>query len=230
MANKQIKVLMDSKLLKHISSWRDEEDNEISQDEAICKLIEAGLNQITEGKNLYLSDGEKLIAMMLSEFIQKRGVKIDMDVNLIQKAIRGGHHWVLNQEMSGMFPDRTVSLSSVKFVNDVLYMWKVLEEDFRAINEADHQRLNQEIPHVGKYIKFPGFDSDTEGECFEIAHFIVDQLKRFPHLRNRSNNLDSHSPTFARYIRMLRVFEPIHEKLIDQRKMNVEEFIQLLQV
>lgn len=216
---------IDSELLERLDRWRNCEDDAPSRAEAVRRLIESGLAHDNRGRGPVLSDGEKLVAVMLSELIQKLGVKVDTNVDLVQKVIYGGHYWALGWEMQGIFHGHTDKPSRVSFVVDVLDMWSFLEQAYEGFGDDDKAWLAREADPFGTHVTFTGFDGNNEGEYMSIARFLVDDLQRFSRFRQR--DLNSHHPTLETYTRMLRAFVPIRQTLIG-RRMNASEMATVL--
>src|SRR5580698_4744589 len=95
MASERFEMRIDSELLERLDKWRSGEDDTPSRAEAIRRLVEAGLAHDNKGRAPHLSDGEKLLAMMLSELIDKLGIEVETNVDLVRKVIVGGHYWAL---------------------------------------------------------------------------------------------------------------------------------------
>lgn len=218
---------IDSDLLERLDQWRQGEDDTPSRAEAVRRLIEAGLAHDNKGRAPHLSDGEKLIAMMLSELIKKQGVEVDTNVDLVQKVILGGHYWALGWEMPGIFHGHADKQSRVRFVVDVLDMWSFIEEAFEALGKGERERLAKEEGPFGKHVQFPGFDGNNEAEHLSIARFLVEDLKRFSRFREGHRDLNSHHPTLDSYGRMLGVFEPMRTTLIG-RHLSVDQLAAIL--
>jgi uncharacterized protein YfbU (UPF0304 family) len=227
MAAERFEMRIDSELLDRLDQWRQSEDDAPSRAEAIRRLIEAGLAHDNKGRAPHLSDGEKLIAVMLSELVKKMGVNIETNVDLVQKAIYGGHYWALGWEMPSIFHSHADKQSRVRLVVDVLDMWSFLEGAFAKLGKNERQRLAKEASPFGERVQFPGFDGNNEAEYFSIARFLIDDLQRFAGFREGHGDLNSHHPTLEGYGRMLRVFEPIRQTLIG-RQLSVEEMIAIL--
>ncbi|PWB40299.1 MAG: hypothetical protein C3F19_12225 [Rhodocyclales bacterium] len=227
MASERFEMRIDSELLERLDQWRQGEDDTPSRAEAVRRLIEAGLAHDNKGRAPHLSDGEKLIAMMLAELIKKTGVDVDTNVDLVEKVILGGHYWALGWEMPGIFHGHTDKQSRVRFVVDVLDMWSFIEEAFEELNEGDKARLASEADPFGKHVQFPGFDGNNESEHLGIARFLVDDLERFSRFRDGRRDLNSHFPTLEGYGRMLRAFEPIRKNLVG-RRLSVNELVSIL--
>lgn len=227
MASERFEMRIDSDLLERLDQWRLGEDDAPSRAEAVRRLVEAGLAHDNKGRAPHFSDGEKLIAMMLAELIKKQGVDVDTDVDLVQKAIYGGHYWALGWEMPGIFHGHADKQSRVRFVVDVLDMWSFIEEAFEGLGKADKAKLEKEAGPLGTHVQFPGFDGNNESEHMGIARFLVEDLDRFSRFREGGRSLNSHCPTLERYGKMLQTFEPIRKNLIG-RRLSVDELVSIL--
>jgi uncharacterized protein YfbU (UPF0304 family) len=227
MASERFEMRIDSELVDRLDQWRQGEDDTPSRAEAVRRLVEAGLAHDNKGRAPHLSDGEKLIAMMLSDLIKKMGVEVETNVDLVQKVIYGGHYWALGWEMPGIFHGHADKQSRVRFVVDVLDMWSFIEEAFEKLGKGERKRLATEAAPFGEQVQFSGFDGNNESEHLGIAHFLVDELQRFSRFREGHRDLNSHSPTLERYGRMLQAFEPIRKTLIG-RRLSVDELVTIL--
>jgi uncharacterized protein YfbU (UPF0304 family) len=218
---------IDSELLDRLDSWRNSEDDVPSRAEAVRRLIEAGLAHDKRGRAPVLSDGEKLIAVMLSDLIKKLGVNVETDVDLVQKVIYGGHYWALGWEMPGIFHGHADKQARVGFVVDVLDMWEFIEESYEDLSDPDKARLAEEADPFGKNPIFRGFDGNNEGEYRSIARFLIEDLDRFSRFREGHGDLNSHMRTLDGYGHMVRAFERIRKDLVG-RRMNVSELATVL--
>lgn len=218
---------IDSELLDRLDNWRSTEDDTPSRAEAVRRLLEDGLAHDNRGRAPHLSDGEKLIAMILAEFIEKSGVGVDNDVSLVQKAIVGGHYWALGWEMPHIFHGQADKQRRVGFVVDVLDMWRFLEEDYDRFSEEEKSELAGKIAPY-KTVRFSGFDGNEEGECYSIALFLVRDLKRFSRFGEEQRSLNSHCNMVENYRNMLQVFEPIRKTLDFGRRMTVEQMAEII--
>lgn len=218
---------IDSELLERLDRWRSSEEDSPSRAEAIRRLVDAGLAHDNLGRGPRLSDGEKLIAMMLGDLIEGLGLEVETDVGLVQKVILGGHYWALGWEMPGIFHGRADQQSRVRFVVDVLEMWSFIEEAFEPLDTESRARIAAEAGPFGRVAAFPGFDGNNEIEHLGIARFLIEDLERFSRFRQGHRDLNSHWPTLEIYGRMLRAFEPIRGNLTG-RRMSVDELIAVL--
>lgn len=226
MVSERFEMRIDSDLVERLDQWRLAEDDTPSRAEAVRRLIEAGLAHDNKGRTPHLSDGEKLIAVMLGDLIKGLDVEVDTNVDLVQKVIYGGHYWALGWEMQGIFHGHADKQTRVRFVVDVLDMWSFMEEAFEGFSKADKTRLATEADPWGKHVEFPGFDGNNESEYLGIARFLTNDLERFSRFREgkRKRELNSHHPTLETYGKMLRVFEPIRKTLVG-RGLTVDELV-----
>jgi uncharacterized protein YfbU (UPF0304 family) len=225
MATERFEMRIESELLDRLDNWRNGEageDGVPSRAEAVRSLIEAGLAHDNRGRAPVLTDGEKLIAVMLTDLIKKLDIDVEIDVDLVQKVIYGGHYWALGWEMPGIFHGHADKQARVRFVVDVLDMWEFLEEAFEALGDNEKAWLAKEADPFGEHVSFPGFDGNNESEHLGIARFLIEDLQRFGRFRNGHRDLNSHHPTLETYGRMVRAVEPIRNTLIG-RRMNASE-------
>jgi len=225
MPSERFEMRIDSELLERLDSWRAGEEDTPSRAEAVRRLLEAGLAHDNKGRPPHLSDGEKLIAVMLSELIEKLGMDVATDTALVRKVILGGHYWALGWEMPGVFHGHVDKQTRVRFVVDVLDMWSFIEEAYEHLSAEDKDQLAREADPLGAHVQFRGFDGNNEAEHLSIARFLVEDLDRFS--RFRSRGLNSHSPIVESYRGMLAVFDPIRRTLIG-RCLSVNELTSIL--
>ena len=219
---------IESELLERLDNWRESEEDTPSRAEAVRRLMEAGLAHDTRGRQPHLSDGEKLITLMLTDVIEKLGIETDTNIDLVRNVIYGGHYWALGWEMPGIFHGHIDKRSRVSFVVDVLDMWDRLEEGFEKLSEDDKARLEQAAGVFGKNVRFPGFDGNNESEYIGIARFLIDDLSRFSRFKDRKSDLNSHHPTLDTYGAMYRAFEPMRNTLVFGKAMSVGQLAEVI--
>jgi uncharacterized protein len=227
MTTERFEMRIDSELIDRLDSWRTSEDDSPSRAEAVRRLIEAGLAHDNKGRIPQLSDGEKLIAMMLASTMANLKIKDGVDYGLVEKAIFGGHYWALGWEMPGIFHGHADKQSRVRFVVDVLDMWTFIEEAHEGLSEIEKAQLEEIADTYGRNVVFPGFDGNNESEQLGISRFLIHDMARFSRFASRVGDLNSHFPAIDRYGHMLRIFEPIRATLIG-RTMTIEELVKVL--
>jgi uncharacterized protein YfbU (UPF0304 family) len=228
MATERFEMRIDSELLARLDNWRGNEEDTPSRAEAIRRLIEAGLAFDNKGKPVNLSNGEKLITVMLADVMKGLKIKSETNTDFVKNVIYGGHYWALGWEMPGLFHDHIDKRSRVSFVVDVLDMWSFLEEAFHKLSDDDKARLAKAADPFGNHVQFPGFDGNNESEYMSIARFLIEDLNRFSRFKDRSDDLNSHHATLEKYGNMYRAFEPIRATLIFGKAMSVDQLTQVL--
>src|ERR1700730_12916882 len=126
-----------------------------------------------------LSDGEKLILLMLSEVHQELGISSGVDAKLVQSAIYNDKTWAIPWEMGSITFEDTKTPGVVNNVIDTLEMWDILELSYEKLSPEDKSRVLTEAEPFGKEVKFGGFDVNNEGKHYGTARFLVDDMGRF---------------------------------------------------
>jgi uncharacterized protein YfbU (UPF0304 family) len=229
----RIELRLDTDTIDRIDAWRRRQDDTPSRSEALRRLVEGGLEEHTP-EGFRLNNTDKLMVWMLSEIMKsqikesRHGGDAEHDmktVNLIQEVIYGGHFWALGWEMTGVIHQHIDDPRKVRAVVDILDMWDFIESAYQGYSDADKKRIEDEVGFGGKDPKFYGFDGNNESEYMNIARFIVHQLRRFEHFKERDFN--SHTPTVSRYLGMADAFKEIRKTLIG-REMSAAEMIHIL--
>jgi uncharacterized protein YfbU (UPF0304 family) len=166
-------------------------------------------------KTMKLSQGEKLILLMLCEIQEHLKIKGETNTKLIKKAIFSGNLWGLQWGLPGVFHDEETPENVVSETVNILQMWERLEQSFDGLKPNDKQLLanNKELPFGGK-VRFFGFDGNNESSYINAASFLIDSLARFMHFKGR--DLNAHMPTLDGHRRMLAVFEPILQQVLNK--------------
>nr|WP_321397479.1 YfbU family protein [uncultured Desulfobacter sp.] len=154
-----------------------------------------------------LSDGEKLILLMLSELYEKFDVKGEIEPEFIRSAIFNEHTWSIPWKYPGIPFEQEETPQVVSEVLDILEMWSVIENSYRQFSKEDKKLIEEETEPFGKDPKFKGFDGNNETEHMSAATFLINDLDRFTEFKERY--LNSHCPTLETYRRMLAAFEEV---------------------
>lgn len=153
-----------------------------------------------------LSNGEKLIIMMLADLGKALKVAGEIDVDFVSDAITSGNTWALENRYTGIFHGEDASDSTVRKVHDVLSTWTTIERAVADLSEEDRARLEAEAQPFGKNPRFPGFDGNNESEYMSVASFMIEKMGFYPELAGRGH-LNSHMPTLQSFERMKRAFD-----------------------
>lgn len=155
-----------------------------------------------------ITDGEKLILLMLSEIYDKLGIDGEIQPDFIRSAIFSNNTWSIPWKYVGIPFEEQNTPEIVGEVLDILEMWSVIETSYAQLSPEQQGWVEKEAEPFGANPKFPGFDGNNETEYMGTASFLVNELDRFEEFKGRSFN--SHFPSIEAYRRMLSVFGPIY--------------------
>lgn len=158
-----------------------------------------------------VSDGEKLILLMLSELYEHLEINGEIEPSFIQSAIFSNNLWAIPWKYSGIPFEDQDDPEIVKEVLDILDMWSFIEYSYEQLSDKEKEYLEVAAKPFGKDPKFPGFDGNNESSYMGIASFIVNDLERFEEFKGR--NFNSHCPSLDGHGRMLSVFEKIRRNM-----------------
>ena len=175
-----------------------------------------------------LSPGEKLILLMLCDLQDHLKVKSDTDTALVREAIYSGNLWGLEWGMPGIFHGHETPSAVVLETTDILAMWERLEQSYENLSQTDKDWLASNVDLYGGGVLFSGFDGNTESEYGNAADFLMKRLDRFPHFKGR-RDMNSHMPTLDAHRRMLVVFKPIIDVVLN-RDFTAAQIAQVLAV
>lgn len=159
-----------------------------------------------------ITDGEKLILLMLSELYERLGIEGEINPEFIKSAIFSQNLWGIPWKYSGIPFEDQETPRIVKDVVDILDMWSFIEYGYEKLTEDDKKRLEEDAYPFGRDPKFPGFDGNNESEHMNVASFLINDLDRFQKFKGRS--LNAHMPTLELHQKMLAAFEPIRKNLV----------------
>ncbi|HDU8563572.1 YfbU family protein [Morganella morganii] len=159
---------------------------------------------------MQLSDGEKLILMMLCDLYDKNEIEGEIDHTFVRDTIFENQIWALSWKFNGIPFENTETPSLVKKVLDILDMWRIIEYSYNELTEEEKKSLEADAAPFGKKPFFKGFDGNNETEYLAAADFIINKLDRFEEFKLR--DLNSHMPSLSTYERMALIFNPMfHE-------------------
>lgn len=175
---------------------------------------------------MVLSDGEKLIIMMLADLNKHLDVDGDIDASFVSEAITSGNSWALKNKY-GIFHGEEATPDVVRNVHDVLSAWSVIERSVAALTPADRARLESEAAPFGKNPRFPGFDGNNESDHMSAMRFMVEKMDFHPDFADRAG-LNSHMPTLESFRRMKPKFDEAMQGSGFSGELNVDQLIAIL--
>lgn len=172
-----------------------------------------------------LSNGEKLILLMLSEIYEYLKIDGDIDPQFVREAIFSENTWGLAWKYPGIIGSgKNATPPVVNEVADILEMWQMLEASYNRLPPADKARVEKEAEPFGSHVRFRGFDGNHETKYMGVAEFLVNDLEKFSIFKGR--DLNSHMPSLDIYRRMLAIYKSIRNSHDDL--LNAEQIITVL--
>ena len=221
----RFEMRMDLALAERIDSWREQQRNSPTRAEGVRQLLEFGL-AATNSARIQMSQSERLITWMLSDLLLlQKNYEDKESMKLVQQAILGGHLWALEWHFTGILHGHTDSEAALKFVLDVMNMWRLIEMSFAKLDASKNAKVRAEIRRMSIKRKFAGFDGNSEGEYRSIAKFLVDNMGRFDEFRDRT--LNSHAPKLEKYTRMLEAYSKSGADELG-RVLSIDELVEIL--
>lgn len=159
-----------------------------------------------------LSDGEKIIILMLTELHQKLQVDGEMEPDFLRSAIFNDMLWGIRWKYSGIPFSEAEDPEIVKEVLDILDMWSCIERSYARLDSTGKSSIKQGLGALGELPRFRGFDGNNESEYVGTTLFLVNELERFVEFKGRDFNC--HHPSIDMHKRMLSAFEPLRRKFI----------------
>lgn len=156
-----------------------------------------------------LSNGERLITLMLCELYDKLDVAGEVDPDFLRTAIYTKNEWSLAWKYPGIPFESGEEPPELREVLDILEMWSFIETSYAGLNENDKISLLAKTHPFTTAPKFPGFDGNNEAEYISISSILIDQLDRFQDFSGR--DLNAHMPTLDLHRRMLEKFREVIE-------------------
>lgn len=172
-----------------------------------------------------LTDGEKLIILMLTEMYEKLQIGGETEPDFLRSAIFNDHLWGIRWKYSGIPFEHAEDPPIVREVVDILDMWSFIEYAYAKLNDQERQQLALAAKPFGENPRFNGFDGNNESEYMSVAMFLVNQLERFQEFKGRSFN--SHQLSLDTHRRMLAVFEPLRASLAGS-SLSVDQLTKIL--
>ena len=213
--------------LREVDQWRAKLPSLPSRAEAVRQLIDVGLLVSSGKQEVTVSDGEKLLLMMLGDIYRHLQIDGNVDPEFIVDTMSEGRYWALQQRHDYLLHGRVQDKRVVDEVRDVLDMWRFIEEDYERLSKKDMERVASERGPFGEDVKFRGFDHKYEGEYAATARFIINHMGWPARFKER----DFYTVGFNMegYRRMLEIFEPIRKTLNEPNKrLSATQIIKLL--
>lgn len=171
-----------------------------------------------------LSEGERLILVMLCDIHKALNLKGSIDPDTLRPLILKGEYNGAARSLSGEnspHRDRTPVASEV---SEILDMWSAIERGYKHLSVEEKRVVEAEAGPLGRGVRFSGFDAESEIEYRDAAHHLIEVTGLFERFQGR--NLDAHMPALAGYRRMLRLYGPMRPAARDAR-LGMRQVIEL---
>ncbi|MEZ8806922.1 YfbU family protein [Vibrio atlanticus] len=173
-----------------------------------------------------LSDGEKLIALMLADLHEHLEIDGELDAGFVKSAIFNDHLWSIPFKYSGLDFENSELPEEVSEVLNIMDMWRFIEFHYSQLSDANKSEVARLANPFGDNPQFAGFDGNNETEHMSIAQCVIEDLDRFNEFQDR--NLNSHAPSLDGYRRMLPVFDAVRSANLYNDSIGVEEIVSIL--
>ena len=139
-----------------------------------------------------MTDGERLIIVMLAEVMEALKLNREIDPKLVKSLACNNDGWAIAEKYSGIFDCDAPSKELVDETRDILWMWDIIEYQIEQLTGDDAEEAKG-----FRWNKFNGFDGNRDPHI-GIARTFIQKLGSFPTFKDR--DLNSHSPlSLTRY-------------------------------
>ena len=176
------------------------------------------------GATMNLSEGERLILVMLCDIHKALNLKGAIDPDALKPLLLEAEHNGLTRAANGASGDHRDHTAVASEVSEILDMWSAVERGYKHLSVEEKRVVEAEAGPLGRGVRFSGFDVDSEVEYRDAAHHLVEVTGLFDRFQGR--NLDAHMPALAGYRRMLRIYGPMRSVSGD-RRLDVQQIIAL---
>lgn len=149
---------------------------------------------------MQMSDGERLIAIMLAEVMEHLDISQEIDPTLLKSLLINNNMWAIKGKYSGFFSSEPASDTVVSETTNILWMWGIIEGSLGKLTGDDAQEAGS-----WKLTSFSGFDGNND-DHYGVAQTMIEELDEFQSFKNRSLNSHSES-SLPRYQRMYEKFD-----------------------
>lgn len=146
-----------------------------------------------------LSDGERLIVVMLAEVMQALKLNNEVDPSLVLTLASRRADWAIQHKYQSLFAEGESTDPEVQETIDILWMWGIVEDSLSKLTGIEATEANS-----WPMTEFRGFDGNNDRH-FGIASILINELNEFSQFKGRY--LNSHSSgTLPRYREMYKKF------------------------
>lgn len=154
---------------------------------------------------MQLSDGERLIVVMLAEVMEELKLNREIDPKLVKTLAINHDDWAIAHKYQGIFDSQAPSDAEVTETHDILSMWSFIEY---SIGELEGEEAKEAAGF--HHTQFSGFDGNNDPH-HGIARTLIGDLGLYTEFASR--NLNSHSrASLPHYRAMLPKYDAAMQK------------------
>ncbi len=165
-----------------------------------------------------ITDGERLLAVMLADLIKALGVSSQIDPDFVVKALTNGQAWALKSKHDALFDSDEDDEGEVQETARILTMCRAVEDSIAALASMELELISENDRLV-----FVGFDGNSEPH-YGIAKTMIEDLGHWQEFKDRP--LNSHSPMLDKYRRQYEAYCNVGRSPRD--KLTVFEISQII--
>lgn len=147
-----------------------------------------------------MSDGERLIVVMLADVMKALKLNDEIDPDLVQILTINNEGWAIKRKYSFLFSSEAASDDIVSETTNILWMWGIIEHGIRQLKGAEADEASG-----WHWTSFTGFDANHD-DHYNVAYTLIEKLGEFQDFAGR--DLNSHSQaSLPRYQDMYAKFD-----------------------
>jgi len=173
-----------------------------------------------------LSDGEKVIILMLADIQEKLNVQGEFEPEFLRSAIESDNVWGISWRYPGIPLDNSDVPPIVDEVIAILEMWDFIELSFDSLSVQDEKGYQEIVEIYRDEPRFIGFDGNHESEYVSTARFLVEELERFTRFKDRG--MDNGILTINLHRRMLREFHKYLHLVYSGLLLSIDQIIAIV--
>ena len=147
-----------------------------------------------------MSDGERLIAIMLAELMEHLNLDQEINPTLVKSLLINNDTWALKRKYSGIFSSESPSQDVVSETTNILWMWGIIESSLGKLTGDEAKEASR-----WHWTKFSGFDGNND-DHYGVAHTMIEELGEFQSFKERGLNSHTES-SLPRYLHMYEKFD-----------------------
>lgn len=134
-----------------------------------------------------MTDGERLITVMLAEVMEALNLNNLIDPIFVKTLVCSGDEWAIQRKYRSLLSVSGPTSDEISETTNILRMWDIIEKSVGRLEGAQAEEARG-----WSLTKFNGFDP-KEKSRLEIAYILINELGDFSDFRGRA--LINHAPS-----------------------------------